>query len=317
MQIKKIALPLLILCLLPVSFFSKASCDKTPGAGSTHWDNINLGSITVQRDVPVGTMIYSQRLNSTQEGAAIITCTSPSYTLTASLLRDPSGVLEHVYQTGIPGVGIKVYLTADPSTPFENPPYTDTISVSGSSVNIAGSGAMVELYKTGPITSGTVTTGKLFSRTYSGYEGFFGTLVGGQVQQLACTLNQTSVNINLGDWMTTDFTAPGSSTVSKPVSIGLNCDSGTRVNVNIQGDADTAQPGTLKLTPEENAATGVGVQMLDQNGAPVTLNSKYLLATTSTTGTYTINWQAHYIQTGSTVNSGPANANATVSISYE
>lgn len=308
---------LALLLALLASSAVKADCGQASGASPVHWDAIDLGTIQVQRDTPVGKMIYSRQLSSSQNGKNYVFCQPGTALISASTPRTASGVLANVYSTGIPGVGIKMYETKYETSTFDNPARTGTFNGSlGTNIEM-GPGVTIEIYKTGPITSGAFATGKYFSKKYGSYESIWGNITGGYVQQLACSLNQTTVNVKLGDWMTTSFTGPGAATTPQPVNIGLNCDSGTRVNVNLQGTADTRQPGTLKLTPEANVADGVGVQILNQNNQPVTLNSKSLLTTTSTSGNYIINWQARYIQTAATVTSGPANAQATLTITYE
>jgi type 1 fimbria pilin len=80
---------------------------------------------------------------------------------------------------------------------------------------------------------------------------------------------------------------------------------------------DSANTSVMALTGQGNAGTakGVGVQLL-YNGSPLVMNGRLLLKQ-SAGGQETLPLTARYYQTLTTVESGSANASATLTITYQ
>lgn len=87
--------------------------------------------------------------------------------------------------------------------------------------------------------------------------------------------------------------------------------------------ASNSGNGVLSLDPgaagSAPAATGVGVQVASSNGTPLPLatNQASGLILRATESSYSIPLRARYLQTGSQVTPGPANASATFTIIYQ
>lgn len=131
----------------------------------------------------------------------------------------------------------------------------------------------------------------------------------------SCSVKTPSVHIDLGRNSLGQFTGVGSTSRSIPFTIGLSCASGTRVNVELTASADPGQPGTIQLTPGSITASGIGVQLLDEQSNPLALNDRFLHGI-SADEAYDIKWSARYIQTSNAVISGPANATAIFTLTY-
>lgn len=142
----------------------------------------------------------------------------------------------------------------------------------------------------------------------------------GRFNQSGCTVTTGStVTINLGDWLSSDFEGVGTYTSRKLIPITLNCSAGANVVATIQGDANSSFDGTLNLlsSGSGSAAGGIGVQLINASNVPLKLNQEFSVQSNVSTGLYDFNWYARYIQTKSTISAGPANATATVVINYK
>ena len=71
---KNKTLPILGLILL-CSGNAWASCEFAGALTGIRWTS-NVGNIAVQRDAPIGTVIYSQSLNSGYVGRPVLSCTT-------------------------------------------------------------------------------------------------------------------------------------------------------------------------------------------------------------------------------------------------
>ncbi|MDU2942913.1 MAG: fimbrial protein [Citrobacter sp.] len=285
------------------------------------WDNIDIGTIYVQRDIPVGQKIGTIKLPAPFTGPWF-GCQGGEL-ISVSMFRDAISGFPHIYSTGIPGVGIKVYYTAFTQDTFDNPPRTGTmgqgaIPVDGSGL---GQGVTVELYKTGPITSKNIDSGLYFQKTYGDLEVVRGSIVAGQVIQLACSLNSSTITVPLPDALGSEFTARGTTKGERTFTIDLNCDAGARINASLSGtqSAETSNDSILALSGAgtSGVAKGIGIQLL-YDGTPLKLNNNIVLKTSAggqefPPGTFT----ARYFQTKDNVTAGSANATATLNITYQ
>lgn len=312
----------IIAFLIANSFPAFATCNMFSGKGVMAWDNIDIGTIYVQRDIPIGQKSGTIQLPSLFTGTWF-TCQGGEL-ISVSMFRDAISGFPHIYNTGIPGVGIKAYYTSFTGSTFDNPPRTG-ITGQGLTADVVGSGmsqgVTVELYKTGPITSNSIDTGLYFQKTYNDLEVVRGTIVAGQVIQLACSLNSSNITVALPDALGNEFTGRGTTKGDTEFTIDLECDAGARINASLSGtqNTETADNSILALSGARTpgVATGVGIQLL-YNGTPLRLNNNIALKTSSggqefPPGSFT----ARYFQTKDNVTAGSANATATLNITYQ
>lgn len=79
-----------------------------------------------------------------------------------------------------------------------------------------------------------------------------------------------------------------------------------------------ASKGVLSLTAEKRAATGVGVQLLDESGQPWILSKEVGVPNLeANTVSLTVKLSARYLQTAAKVTPGLANAVATYTLNYQ
>lgn len=183
-------------------------------------------------------------------------------------------------------------------------------------------GAAVSFYKTGPMTSGVLTqrVGSMILGTAGNWAPEIPINISGMtVTVLSCSLTTPTVTVPLGNIYATSFTGVGSFTGAQSFNLGLNCASGSKINVSMTGtqDTNTVNTSVLALTGAGTAgvAKGVGAQIL-YNNSPLTIGSQLLLKT-SEGGVETFPFTARYYQTLSNILPGTANATATLNITYQ
>lgn len=301
-----------ILLLIFVSLNAFATCTRT-GAVTI---SVNLNNVLVQRDAPIGSVI-AETQNSAPSGIGLMSCSGGGQSHYLMQYGTAVAGFAHVYTTNLPGVGISVRDSGN--VWMDNPP--TTLNWGNQAVN-SGRSYHVTLTKIGDITPGLLTVGTLgIGYVESNQSNIYTTvnLTGGRVDVAACSVDTPVVNVDLGNYLTSEFTAVNHTTVSKPVPVRLDCTAGARINAMITAEADTAttQQGAIKVNAGTGTASGVAVQMLDKNNVPVKLNQKFLVDTTTTAGQFEFNWSARYLQTLSTVMPGDANATATLALTYE
>lgn len=98
----------------------------------------------------------------------------------------------------------------------------------------------------------------------------------GSITDDACTVTNNVGNpltVTLGNVSSKAFTGAGSTAAPIKFTIALtDCPKTvTSVRVTFDGTADSNVNAILALTQDDGVATGVGLQLADQNGTPVTL----------------------------------------------
>lgn len=239
------------------------------------------------------------------------------------------GVTYPVFETGVKGIGVIIGIK-DPLypqyVPLDDTP-TTILDVDKSLATI-GFDTLVSYVATGALKTGSYN---IPSSNVAKLELTSDGNIGAPSVQLVLqpiTINITAhacevvggnfVNINVGDWYTDDFNGVGSSTTPQPIDLSLNCQGELKLNAKITAEEEQSFPGAIKLqNGEESSATGVAIQMLNNFGAPLTLNSKFNVANISSNTVYDLGWSVRYIQTLDSVSAGSANAMATLTLTYE
>jgi type 1 fimbria pilin len=234
------------------------------------------------------------------------------------------------YSTNIPGIGLRIYQY---DTTNHRLPYDYTGWASQTSIN-TGVGFLLELVKTGNVTSGGAITGPIVQ---------FLSLVNNSVVMAILTLNSAvvvnptiptckvttpTVQVPLGTVPRNTFTGVGSTSPQKQFSIGVNCSGGSSnvvatMYMNLTDQTNPANvSNTLSLT-SDSTAKGVGIQIRSggtvQNYGPVstTITPGQTPVGTSLNGTYNIPLTANYVQTDNTVVGGSAKGLATFTMAYQ
>ncbi|HBO23479.1 MAG TPA: fimbrial protein [Providencia sp.] len=226
--------------------------------------------------------------------------------------------------SGVNGIGVRARINSfGPNYFFPvNGPYTDT------TWTFSNLGWVINIEKIGQVTSGGVISIRQLARFYqqnktTGTNFFISTVSFSnnyRINVLSCSLknNQSTYNINMGDWYDTQFNNIGDTSDMVDIPISLTCKAGTNIKTTITSSGGYVDAATGKLALSgTNKATGVAIQLLDKNNLPVKLNTKNSLQNNVPAGDYLFNWKARYIKTTNTITPGTANATATVNIRYE
>lgn len=235
----------------------------------------------------------------------------------------------NLYDSGIPGIGYRLKFTSSGSCTKVWWPSSCTDSWAG----VMGTHSLlVELVKTGPITSGGALTG-IFAEWKVGAERYLGYTWRGAVIVKpvipTCTVATPSVPVPLGTVPAKRFSGVGSTSDPKDFLIALQCSGGdagrsTEVYLTL---TDQTKPGNrsavLSLTAG-STAQGVGIQV--KSGAAVISygpdsaaadNPNRWRAGAAVNGAFNIPMTANYVQTGDAVKGGSANGRATFTMSYQ
>jgi len=303
---------LLIMILWCCSFNGFADCIFADGQG-TQTLNFSPNKVIVQRDIPIGTVIYS---SSSGVGQKLLECdgnTNTNY-YKMTYLGGVATAINHAYATNIPGVAIEVNLSWGY---LDNPPSTD--NTGEGSVNLPP--ISYTLYKTGDIKSGQFSVGQIGSWSVSGITPLTINMIGGGITQVACSITTPNLTFPIGTVSKADFgTAPGFTPAKTSTqNLGLDCDRSANINVTLNGqqNPDVSDASVMALNNQGNANTaqGVGVQLL-YDGKPLIINTRLALKTSSE-GKESFPITARYYQTRNTVTVGEANTSATLTLTYQ
>ncbi|MER2046536.1 MAG: fimbrial protein [Pantoea agglomerans] len=301
-------------------------------------------SVTLQRDLPVGSLIGSEVVSGSVQAFSCSNTPSPALSYQefgvngyGTYVTSING--RRIYSTDVAGIGYAVGATSvnncNNYTTYVNGSNTGDgnannklmCAVNGLMGNQPITArALIQFYKTAQTTgTGTVSARQVGSfilrndqSNWSLPESAF-SIAAFSVTTLACSLSNTVISVPMGTVEKRAFrgqgTWPGDAN-TRNFTIPLNCNAGTRVNVQIDGSAQNASQGVLNLTGGSGSASGVGIQLLF-NGSPLPLATPILTGTASSEGAYSIPLQARYYQTGSNITPGTANASATFTLTYQ
>lgn len=305
------------------SFGGHTACSLPP----LFFGYVSMQDILVQRDLPVGSVIASV----TDEFKSPVTdqkyiCRdniSVQYLMSGEHYKTN---FEDVYTTNIPGVGVKILASGFFMSQYiTNPATIYTAKLSLGHFYPWSITMKFELIKTGDITPGTFSSGKvaeISSLNNNGvYQPYFNLYISGNlvVKQAACNVTTSALTVNLDNILTTKFTSIGSTLGERRFIVGLDCDQGARINVSINGttNKETNQPGVLASvqSTDANSATGVAIQILSE-GSPVVLNSNSFFKTANGNDD-SLDFTARYYQTKKEVTSGVVKSIATLTITYQ
>lgn len=318
----------LILSVMSTSFQQvRADCSFTnPDVNPTITFTMPA-QIVVASDAPVGTIVYSGETVGASHG---LTCNSEvqmreGYTALSD--NDYSGVLAGVYRTTVPGIGFRAARSENQTAAFTD----DNIITPWHYVGIAKNWVSydstyhvgVELVVIGAVSSGTLETNK-FNADYQ-----MGSLMAAKlrfapttVNVVANTCNLESKNINvLLDTVTVDSLSQGYSAVLTDNSFKIdvaNCSAGTRIDYKLTsaGSTGVTNGNILNIAHSEEAASGVGLQILDKDNHVLSFDQEYTgIVSASGQETESIPLKARYAKTG-TVKGGQVSAVATFEVYY-
>ncbi len=304
-------------------------------AGTPIVTTVNLpATLTVARDSATGSILYdsgwtggSARGSTYCSGGEIWT-----YGYVSPMIA--TGIA-HVYQTGVPGVGIKAvwsnnpnYLPSDINTvnPSMGTMWMEWPRTNGGALSavqyIPGAQYRIQFIKTGTLGSGTMTLPNPTVNSMYGSSQMTSTTFTNSsinVQVSGCTVTQNNITVLLNKIKTSDLSAIGSTVAPSAFNIPLTCDPGINVAYEIDGTPDASNaPGVLANQTGSGMATGVGVQVL-QGSNPITLGTLSAIYITTTTSAQQVNipMTARYYKSNATVTAGNVSSTATFTMNYQ
>lgn len=337
-------LALLMLLQAVVSLSAYASCDYIRGSGAITLRAVLQGSITVGRDVPLGTELYRAQAQSTSEVDVLCTEATPyNYRYIALPFPKASYVDpiygNNVYLTNVPGVGVVGWAGSNQPMPanFNSPPVNTPQPILYHNFYFS-------LIKIGDVSPGTVTAASLPVNQYVVGNNNLVVHNGGAIGSLnivASTCTTPDVNVSMGDDHQLGELSGVGSVTSPAVDASfqlLNCPAFFgRTSVGVFNGTITsgllgANTISFRIDPttsvvdaangvfalKSGGATGIGIQLLNGSGAPAVLQtplpSGLTLQPTSTS--YTVPLSARYYQTGAVTTPGAADSSVTVTLTY-
>lgn len=144
----------------------------------------------------------------------------------------------------------------------------------------------------------------------------------GEIIDQACTVHADSLDqiVKLGKVFKGAFKgAAGVEAASKSFSLILqNCpDTVKAATVRFDGTQVPGNDSVLALTDEPGVATGVGIQIADNNNKVINLHTDSSVYPLSSTEDNVLGFVARYYSTSTTVTAGPANAVSNFTIVYQ
>ncbi|MBV4368511.1 type 1 fimbrial protein [Erwiniaceae bacterium CMYE1] len=269
--------------------------------------------LSIDPRVAVGEVLAYRYSKSFAGKTLAIACTGSSPYRSSSVLTASTTVAD-AYETGIPGVGV---IIGDLYKNGMGLPYSTSLSASFLTPWTNQNEVRLTFVKTGAITPGTVGS-KLYANFYLNSKVFANLTVNSlTVVQKSCLadVNSQLQTINLGSPNRNEFTGIGSTSASseRNFSVILQCEANdTPVQVTFDAVGSTAGTGMLAINNDTGAATGIAVEVLDENRTPIrfgTATTKHAHAEQR----IEIPLTARYKQTG-TIKPGTADAAMTFTI---
>lgn len=283
-------------------------------------------NLTILRDTPVGTVVYDSGWSGS--ASANVLCTGSETNNYGYASPMTSAGLAGVYQTGVPGIGIRVawsntlsFKPSDITTAMIMQwPRVSTQMPTGSFRYTPGALYRVQFIVTGQVGSGTMalpnpTVSSVYGTIVTTSTTFTNTTI--QIRQTGCTVLNGNIVVPLPAVNTREFGGVGSTAGTTAFRIQLNCDAGVKVAYEIDGTAAASGAGVLANATGNGQAGGVGVQVL-QGGAPIALNARSAtVATTTSAQAVDIPFTARYYMTSGPMTPGAVSAVATFTMNYQ
>jgi len=306
---------------------SQAACTLGEGI-ARNVINISLGNIVVSPDskpsrvAPIAQRTYPI----SHKGNALLVCKESGGRALGSMHKGTVLDDTSIYRTNIPGIGIRIGLRPGDSVGSFYFPYRWSLSGPGAETTIGNKGWIhVQLFKISDNTGNGALEEGLYATLYSqdAPGDALKVMLTGRTTTIvtpSCTAVPTPP-VQLGKVWKNLFSSAGSTAAEQRFNIQLNCrESKPELNaVYLRMDAKpdaSGAPGVIALSPDANAATGVGIQLLDKDRQPVVYGQGALVGM-SKNGVYDVPFHARYYQTANQVTAGVANGTATFTLEYK
>ncbi|MGY0341261.1 fimbrial protein [Xylella fastidiosa] len=319
----------------------QATCTIKEGIVAQNID-FGAGRILIQPSLAIGDRIalLTHNINRVDNYGTCVSNATMYGAFTRSM--PPVSGMNKVYATDVAGVGIRLYREAGKVSNFY--PYSldvNTRAGDKTNLNLNAGYFQVELIKTAATTgSGPIASAGPFTTYYADGSGISRPIltsslsgIGITIVTSTCQVDAGSKNIavNFGSVSSNTFKGLGSKGPERDFTINLICQGSNvgeadqaQISVRIDGTQDSSgQSGVLAITSASDAATNVGIELVDLLtgserqvvfGQAITLGR----TTINASSTLSLPMRARYIQTQTgKVGPGAAKGTATFTIEYQ
>lgn len=283
-------------------------------------------TLTVPRDAPIGTILYDTK-GWQYGGDASVSCTGSGtptlrYGFAATGGAFPSD-LKGVHETNVPGVGIKVAWhnsrdnlpdSIDGGTLMRNPREEKPIATTDYTPAQLW---WIQLIKVGNIGSGTFRLPAVevyYQNMLSNRLEFPASAL--NYQRRGCVMKESRIQVPLLHSYLRDFSGIGSTAKPRDFSIDLVCDPNVRISYHLYGLS--TDYWVLLNNPAKGMSTGVGVELLKENGERVPLGQRVPFGRSGPViGDLSIPLTARYYQVAEKITPGPMQVPAVLTLFYD
>lgn len=304
--------------------FSFKSGTKVITCGNLSSDNslqkldLDFGTITVPQNASVGTVLSRVNIGTFN---LIYGCDNSYYNKGDGFSLnlgynniDESQYGGGVYNTSIPGLGIRIS-----NTQIGAMPYSSAQRSAKAQLNMPLVAELVKI--SDDITSGTLSSVNLLELTFSNtiYKANIGevNLVNTSIIYPSCNLDTKTIQVDLGSKNKLDFDKVGSYSESNKFNIVLNCNQGTNIQFKITPGAAGGfdnENGVLNQD-ESSTSKGYGVQILKDSN-PLIFGQEMSAGKSDESGRVEIPLNARLYKLSEFVSPGIVKASATFTITY-
>lgn len=294
-------------------FSSMASAQGCP----TSLSLIGPASISFDPNLSVGTVLWR---GSVRTPGGPLGCGESIGTGGYQYYEGVGAQVNSIYETGIPGIGYRIGLNRTDCVGGWWPVNTSCMGVQGWSTWMNPHELLVELVKTGGISSGGRLVGK-FALIRVGAREIINYVWTGSVVVTptapTCVVTTPSVQVPLGGVPALALASGPSA--SLPFDIKLSCSGGnggrtTAISVTLTDATNPANRSKLLSLTRGSTAAGVAIEVL-KDGGVLGYGEKWGAGNTAG-GPVSIRLAARYVRTGP-ITSGSANGQATFTMSYQ
>lgn len=288
------------------------------GTGSTLITPEELASVKPPRDAALGSTIFTKNIS---EGVINVSCEGTGVWFDYGYVGSPvQTAYNNVYETGIPGIGMRVYWFHENGVFMQANRHEREI---GPWTYSPVQKFTFELVKTGPIKTGVSRNNRVavYYHNHLSNEIVFPSMRYTAMNR-GCKVDMPADTIPLPTVKRAEFIRLGTAIGLKAFSIDLKCDKGVKVAYQVDG-LNSANHTLLNNMMGASAAQGVGIQLLQGDSSsdvvqllgvrtdfrphPTTVDNEML----------SIPLAARYLQVADKIQAGKITASATVTLYYE
>lgn len=294
------------------SVSSRAGCWKHPAQDAPQ--QVSFGLIQVPADAPPLTVL-AERASAGWDSPEFF-CTKLSRTSSLGNFRAPSALGEHIQDTNIAGVGVRIQFHNGTGAAWV--PQNDWSGWTAKE-RLVNAHFTVQLIKTGPIVQGgALKAGRLAHAGFDDADQVRVDLLDARVepQRPTCAFASRRLLFALDKVDGGTLATAGSSHWATQQLVSTGCTHATQILLTFTGAADETDASLFKLTGS-GAATGVAVELRsDEPDVQAIPNSTAPLVLSAVREGRSYGFRARYRTTGKPLAPGSANTSITVNVAY-